>query len=167
MASFEKRRGRPSASRSDPRVLRGPYEDGLEVIEVIRAGSGPAMMSRSPMAARRSARFPDQPCRPHDRAIAGGTAAIPVLVNMRAARAVTPLARRAEIGPRGRIRASRGPVVVLLLADVAPEAVLVPLLHRRLVVFVRTDDFHVVEPRPPLHVPAGCEHDDPAILNRR
>jgi hypothetical protein len=57
--------------------------------------------------------------------------------------------------------------VVVLLADVAADAVLVPLLHRRPIVFVRTDDLHVVEPLAALDVPAGRQHDDPALVDGR
>src|SRR6185295_13270469 len=57
-------------------------------------------------------------------------------------------------------------IVIVLLADVAADAVLVPLLHRRPIVFVGADDLHVVEPGAPLDVPAGRQHDDPAVLDR-
>ena len=80
---------------------------------------------------------------------------------------MAPLARRAEIHPLCRIGAGRRAVVVLLLADVAPDAVLVPLLDERLVVLVGPDDLHVVEPLLPLHVPARRQDDDPAVLDGR
>src|SRR6516165_11072865 len=108
-----------------------------------------------------------EPRRPHDRAIAAGTVAAAVPLDVCTARPMTALARRSKVGPVRLVRLRRGNVVVVLLADVAPETVLVPLLDGRLVVFVRPDDFHVVEPDPPLHIPAGGEHDDAAFFDRR
>src|SRR5207302_1212743 len=113
------------------------------------------------LRANHAARFGIQARWPDDRPRAGGAAGLRVRVrlHMRASWTVTPLARRAEVGPRGRVRARRGLVVVLLLADVTPDAVLVPLLDRLLVVLVGSDDLHVVEPFVPLHVPAWRQDD--------
>src|SRR3954470_11908777 len=60
----------------------------------------------------------------------------------------------------------RGRVVIVLLADVAPDAVPVPLLDDFVGVFVGPDDLDVVEPLLALYVPARWQHDDPAVLER-
>src|SRR3954452_10557038 len=106
------------------------------------------------------------PRRPNDGAIAVRTIACAVAFDVCAAGTVAPLAGRSEVSPLGRIGLRSRLVVIVLLADVAPETVLVPLLDGGLIVFVGADDFHVVEPGPPLDVPAGREHDDAALFDR-
>src|SRR5262249_32827358 len=81
--------------------------------------------------------------------------------------AVAPLARRAEVTPACRIAAVRGPKILLLAADVAPDAVSVPLLNGRAVGGRGPHDVHVVEPLAAPNVPARRQDDDPAVLERR
>src|SRR5438552_16634732 len=86
------------------------------------------------------------------------------MLHMRLTGSVTALARCPEIRPFRVIRARRWVVAVVLTADMTADAVPVPLLHDLPVVFVRTDDFHIVEPLLPLNVPARRQHDDPALV---
>ena len=152
-------------------LARSVLQDWLEVIEVVRAGgiAGPDdVAQRVTLRADHAAGGWVEPGRTDDRAIDGGSSAasIPILGDVRAAGAVTPLARGAEVRKRGRVGVRRRLVVVVLLADVAADAVLVPLLNRCSIVLVRPDDLHVVEPGTTLDVPAWREHDDPAVLDR-
>src|SRR5258706_1513558 len=155
------------------RILRFPrsvLEHRLKVIVVVRArrvAGGDDIAQRVTLRANHAARFGIQARWPDDRPLADGAATLRVRVRLhvRASRTVTPLTRRAEVGPLGRIRARRGAVVVLLLADVTAHAVLVPLLDRLLVVLVGPDDLHVVEPLVALHVPARGQDDHLAALD--
>ena len=106
---------------------------------------------------------------PHDQFLAGGRRSPRArqCLHVRAARPMAPLARGAEITPGRRIVAGRRTVVDLLLADVTADAVLVPLLKGLLVVFVRPDDVHVVQPFPALHIPGRRQDDDHALLDCR
>src|SRR6185295_5700821 len=69
-----------------------------------------------------------------------------VRLDVRAAGAVAPLARCAEISPLRRIVGGCRTIVVFLPADMTTDAVLVPLLYRPLVGLLGPDDVHVVEP---------------------
>src|SRR5207245_10793622 len=78
--------------------------------------------------------------------------------------AVADLAARAEVHPPRAVVAGGRLVALLLLADVAPDAVGVPDLDPGLGRLLGVDDLHVVEPLPPADVPARGQDHDPAVL---
>ena len=151
---------------------RSVFEHRLEKVVIVRAGRVPGgddVAQGVALRADHAARLGIEARRPDNRALTGGAAGLRarVRLDVRAPGTMTPLTRCAEIHPLRRIGAGRRLVVVLLLADVAPDTVLVPLLDERLVVLVGPDDLHVVEPLLPLHVPARRQDDDPAVLDGR
>src|SRR3954467_11489370 len=119
------------------------------------------------LRADHAARLRIQPRRADDRPVPGWVVPAAVPGDMGAAGSVTAFACRAEIGPRGRVCLRGRLVVVFLLADVAPETVLVPLLNGSLIVLVRADDLHVVEPGSTFDIPTRREDDDPALFDGR
>src|SRR3954453_10625455 len=89
------------------------------------------------LRADHAARLRIQTRRADDRPVPGWVVPAAVPGDMGAAGSVTAFACRAEIGPRRRVCLRGRLVVVFLLADVAPETVLVPLLNGGLMFFAR------------------------------
>src|SRR3954453_22328961 len=147
------------------------FEPRHGVVVVVASGlefGADDVAQRVALRADHAARFRIETRRPHDELLAAGSRRRGrVRLDVGAAGPVTPFARGPEIAEGGVVLAGVGPVVVVLFADVAADTVLVPLLHRVVMVFVRPDDVHVVHPLAAQHVPGRWQDDDFSLFNRR
>ena len=162
------------AIRPVDRVLflaRRVFELGHEVVVVVLAGAVTGLhgvAERMALRAHHAARGRIESRRSDDGSAGGGGRSSRGLTrHVRAARAMTALAGRAEVHPCGSVGAGGGRVVIVLLTDMAPDAVLVPLLDRRAGLFIRADDVHIVEPLASLYIPTRRQDDDATALDGR
>src|SRR4029078_7518215 len=120
------------------RVFELRHEEVVVVLAAAEAG-GDRIAQRMALRADHAGPLRVERRGADDRAGARPAAGV-LLQHVSVARTVATLARGSEVGPARGIRARRRGVVIVLAADVAADAMLVPLLDRVGVLFLGPDD---------------------------